>query len=170
MKTLFIYPEKENNNNGVFNLIQSYLNKPTSEPRELIELSIQFPITWETKLIDLNAYRLKEKDLLWADYVVICADQKQRKSTIQVIEKCITAKKKIIGAGTLFSSSPESFSSVDHLILNGASLHTFIFDLEEGIAKRIYLPLTIKRNRQSRPYSLLGFSSFFSNNIHTFSA
>lgn len=170
MKILFIYPEKENNSRGFLSLIQSYLNKPTSEPRELISLSIQFPITWETKLIDLNATRLKDKDLEWADFVVIKADHRQKESTKQVIQKCNIAEKKIIAEGTLFSEAPDSFETIDHLILNGASLHTFIFDLEEGTAKRIYLPLTIKRNRQSRPYSLHGLSGFFSNNIQTFSA
>ena len=170
MKILFIYPEKENNSKGFFNLIQSYLNRPTCEPRELIRLSIQFPITWECKLVDLNAHRLKDKELEWADFVVINADHRQEESTKHIIKKCNLVGKRIIAEGTLFSSAPDRFETVDHLILNGASLHTFIFDLEEGTAKRIYLPLTIKRNRQSRPYSLHGLSSFFSNNIHTFSA
>lgn len=170
MKIVIVYPEKETNTKGFYHFINSLLNKPQDEPRELLGLSIQFPITWETKLVDLNATTLNEKTLEWADYIVIKADVNQKRSTDALVHKCKLAQKKIIGEGALFTKQKEDYKSVDHLILHGASLKNFIFDLEDGEAKSVYLPLQIKKNKPVRPYSLLGFSTFFSKGIQTFSA
>ncbi|WP_319230875.1 hypothetical protein [Draconibacterium orientale] len=170
MNILLIYPEKENTSKGFEAFFQKLFNKTTEDPRELIEISIQLPITWERKLRDLNQKKLNTKDLEWADYVIIKADQRQRTSTVKLIEKCKSAGKKIIAEGVLFDSQPADFDNVDHLILNQATFDPFVRDMEDNTTKRIYNAYYSKEKLRKTAYSLLGFSDYLSRNIHPFSA
>jgi hypothetical protein len=45
------------------------------------------PSTWDKKLIDMNVTQLEEKDLSWADMVMISAMTVQRESTQSVIKQ-----------------------------------------------------------------------------------
>ena len=170
MNILLIYPEKENNSKGFEAFFQKLFNKTTEDPLELIEISIQLPITWERKLRDLNQKKLNTKDLEWTDYVIIKADQRQRTSTVKLIEKCKSAGKKIIAEGALFDSQPADFENVDHLILNQATFDPFVRDMEDNTTKRIYNADYSKEKLRKTAYSLLGFSDYLSRNIHPFSA
>jgi hypothetical protein len=170
MNILLIYPEKENTSKGFEAFFQKLFNKTTEDPRELIEISIQLPITWERKLRDLNQKKLNTKDLEWTDYVIIKADQRQRTSTVKLIEKCKSAGKKIIAEGALFDSQPADFENVDHLILNQATFDPFVRDMEDNTTKRIYNAYYSKEKLRKTAYSLLGFSDYLSRNIHPFSA
>lgn len=170
MNILLIYPGKENNSKGFEAFFQKLFNNSTEDPLALIEISIQLPITWDRKLIDLNQQKLNTKDLEWADYVIIKADPKQRTSTIKLIEKCKAAGKKIIAEGELFDSQPTDFENVDHLILNQVTFDPFVRDIEDNTAQRIYSADSRKEKLRRTAYSLLGFSGYFSRNIHTFSA
>nr|WP_319271053.1 hypothetical protein [uncultured Draconibacterium sp.] len=170
MNILLIYPEKENNSKGFEAFFQKLFNNTTEDPLELIEISIQLPITWERKMRDLNQEKLNAKDLEWADYVIIKADSKQRTSTVKHIEKCKAAGKKIIAEGELFDSQPADFENVDHLILNQATLDPFVRDVEDNAAQRVYSTDFRKEKLRKTAYSLLGFSDYFSRNIHPFSA
>ncbi|QIA06295.1 hypothetical protein [Draconibacterium halophilum] len=170
MNILLIYPEKENTTKGFEAFFQKLLNKPTEDPRALIEISIQLPITWERKLLDLNQEKLNTKDLQWADYVIIKADLQQRLSTVNLIEKCKLAGKKIIAEGELFDTQPNDFENVDHLILNQATFDPFVRDVESNTTRRIYSTYFRKEKLRQTAYSLLGFSGYFSRNIHPFSA
>lgn len=170
MNILLIYPEKENNSKGFEAFFQKLFNKTTEDPLELIEISIQLPITWERKLRDLNQEKLNTKDLEWADYVIIKADSRQRASTVKLIEKCKVAGKKIIAEGELFDSQPADFENVDHLILNQATFDPFVRDMEANTTQRIYSAEFRKEKLRNTAYSLLGFSDYLSRNIHPFSA
>ncbi len=170
MNILLIYPKTDKQTKGFSALFQRFFKRQTEEPRELIEVSIQLPITWERQLVDLNQEKLNPKIMEWADYVIIKAGTKQRASTLRFIEKCKQAGKKIIAEGELFDAQPNDFEDVDHLILNQATFDPFVRDVESNSAKHIYSTLFIKEPLLRSAYSLMGFSGYFSRNIHPFSA
>ncbi|WP_297085679.1 hypothetical protein [uncultured Draconibacterium sp.] len=170
MNILLIYPKKDEKPKGLSALFQKKLRPKHEDTKALIEISIQLPITWERKLLDLNHQKMDVKSIDWADYVLIRADLNQLRSTKQLIEKCKLAGKKIIAVGELFSMQPNDFEQVDHLILNEATFEPFVRDVEESQPKRIYDSLFSKEPFRKSAYSLLGFSAYFSRNIHPFSA
>ncbi|WP_321370293.1 hypothetical protein [uncultured Draconibacterium sp.] len=170
MNILLIYPKTDCQTKGFSALFQRFFKQQTEEPRELIEVSIQLPLTWERKLVDLNQEKLNSRLLEWADYVIIKAGLKQRESTVLLIEKCKQAGKKIIAEGELFSAQPNDFENVDHLILDQATFDPFVRDVELNTTKRIYSKAFRKVEIRKTAYSLLGFSGYFSRNIHPFSA
>jgi radical SAM superfamily enzyme YgiQ (UPF0313 family) len=88
----------------------------------------------------MNANNITDKNILWADYVFISAMSVQSKSANQVIERCKKLNAKIVAGGPLFTSIPEKYRHVDHLILNEAeiTLPQFLSDLDKGEPKQIY--------------------------------
>jgi radical SAM superfamily enzyme YgiQ (UPF0313 family) len=64
----------------------------------------------------------------------------QSESADEVIGRCIKLKTKIIAGGPLFTSSPEYYQNLTHLVLNEAeiTLPQFLSDLSEGKQIQIY--------------------------------
>ncbi|HEX9022110.1 MAG TPA: B12-binding domain-containing radical SAM protein, partial [Nitrospirota bacterium] len=91
-------------------------------------------------LVDKNVKALTDADLQWADYVFLSAMSIQRKSTEAVIARCKALGVKTIAGGPLFTSMPEDFGDVDHLVLNEAeiTLPLFLDDLKQGKAQHMY--------------------------------
>ena len=109
-------------------------------PLGLLTIASMLPKDWNKKLVDMNASELKDKDILWADYVFISAMSIQSVSVDDVIQQCKKLNTKIVAGGPLFTSSPENYLNIDYLILNEAeiTLPEFLSDLSEGKAKQKY--------------------------------
>ncbi len=109
-------------------------------PLGLITIASLLPETWEKKLVDLNTGRLKDKDLLWADYVFISAMDIQRESALDVIARCKSLGVKTVAGGPLFSCDETAFEDVDHLLINEGELTipAFLEDLKAGTPKHMY--------------------------------
>ncbi len=125
-----------------FKYILKYISKKAAfPPLGLLTVAAMLPKEWNLQLVDLNTQRLKQKDLEWADYVMISAMLVQKDSVREILENCKQLKKKIIAGGPLFTSKSEDYIHlVDHLILNEAecTLPQFLVDLENGTPKKVY--------------------------------
>jgi radical SAM superfamily enzyme YgiQ (UPF0313 family) len=109
-------------------------------PLGLLTVSAMLPQNWETKLIDMATTKLRDRDIQWADYVFMTAMAIQRKSADQVIERCRRIGTKVVAGGPLFTSMPEQYVNVDHLVLKEAelTLPMFIRDLQRGLPGKLY--------------------------------
>ncbi|HLC16988.1 MAG TPA: B12-binding domain-containing radical SAM protein [Thermodesulfovibrionia bacterium] len=140
MNILFIYP-KFPDTFWSFSYALSFIGKKSAyPPLGLLTVASLVPEEWSKRVVDLNIDRLTDKDILWADMAFISAMAVQRKSSNQTIARCKDAGLKVVAGGPLFTSEPESFKEVDHLVLDEAelTLPSFLSDLQKGQAKKIY--------------------------------
>lgn len=140
MRILLVYPQYPDTFWSFKYALQFIRKKAPFPPLGLLTVAAMLPGDWEQKLIDMNIETLKDRDILWADYVFISAMSIQTSSAKSVIERCNTLKRPVAAGGPLFTSSYEAFSNVDHFILNEAelTLPLFLDDLKIGSLKKLY--------------------------------
>ena len=140
MNILLVYPLYPDTFWSFKHALKFVSKKASFPPLGLLTVASLLPKDWCKKLIDMNANKLTDDDILWADFVFISAMSIQSESANQVIEKCNKLNAKIVAGGPLFTSSSEYYQNIDHLVLNEAeiTLPQFLNDLNEGIPKHIY--------------------------------
>ena len=114
--------------------------KASFPPLGLLTVAAILPKEWNKKLIDMNASKLSDEDILWADYVFISAMSIQSVSADEVISRCNKLHRKVVAGGPHFTTNYEKYSNVDYLVLNEAeiTLPQFLNDLINGKPKHIY--------------------------------
>ncbi len=140
MKILLVYPQYPITF-WSFKYALKFISKNASlPPLGLLTVAAMLPPDWEVRLVDKNVKKLSDADLHWADFVFLSAMSIQRESAERIIRRCKSLGVKMIAGGPLFTSVPEEFSDVDHLILNEAeiTLPLFLADLKEGRPRHIY--------------------------------
>ncbi|MEF9987860.1 MAG: B12-binding domain-containing radical SAM protein [Christensenella sp.] len=114
--------------------------KANFPPLGLITVASLLPAEWDKKLVDMNVEKLRDKDILWADYVFISAMVIQKESTHEVIARCKALGIKTVGGGPLFTAEHMEFDDVDHILMyeGELSIPQFLADLDNGTPKHLY--------------------------------
>ncbi|MDR3628050.1 MAG: DUF4070 domain-containing protein [Ignavibacteriaceae bacterium] len=140
MNILLVYPMYPDTFWSFKHALKFVSKKASFPPLGLLTVASMLPKDWCKKLIDMNANDLTDDDIIWADFVFISAMSIQSESANLVIERCKILNAKIVAGGPLFTSSPEYYKDVDHLVLNEAeiTLPQFLNDLSNGKPKQKY--------------------------------
>ena len=140
MKILLINPEVPETFWGFRNALKLMAKKSALPPLGLLTVAAMLPDDWDTRLIDMTVSEVTDIDILWADYVFVTAMMIQRESVDEIIERVHGLGKCVVAGGPLFTSLPEEYLHVDHLVLKEAeeTLGRFIADIENGCARKIY--------------------------------
>ncbi len=140
MKILFVYPETPSTFWSFKEALKFVSKKAAEPPLGLITVAAMLPKAWSKKLIDLNVSKLKDKDILWADYVFISAMNVHLKSFREIVRRCNKLGVKVVAGGPLCTTQYKDLLGVDHFILNEAeiTLPQFLKDLENGNPKQVY--------------------------------
>lgn len=140
MKVLLINPEVPDTFWSLKNALKFISKKSIVPPLGLLTVAAMLPEDWELRLVDMTTTKLHDKDIRWADYVFITAMLIQQKSTDQIIARCKKVGTKIVAGGPLFTSIPEHYEHIDHLILKEAelTLPLFVRDLQKGCPRKVY--------------------------------
>jgi radical SAM superfamily enzyme YgiQ (UPF0313 family) len=140
MNVLLVYP-KFPDTFWSFTYALSFIGKKAAfPPLGLLTVAAMLPEEWPKRLVDVNVESLTDKDLLWAEMVLIGGMTVQRISAKQIIARCNTLNLKVVAGGPLFTSEPDEFKEVDHLVLDEAelTLPAFLSDLYSGSPKKVY--------------------------------
>jgi radical SAM superfamily enzyme YgiQ (UPF0313 family) len=141
MNILMVYPEFPDTFWGFKHAVKFVGRKAANPPLGLVTIASMLPGNWTKKIVDLNIQKLKQSDLIWADFVFISAMDVQRDSARKLIHQCKMVNKPVVAGGPLFTQEYDHFEEVDHFILNEGeiTLPLFIKDLEEGHPQRLYI-------------------------------
>lgn len=140
MNILLVYPEFPDTYWSFKHALKFISKKSANVPLGILTVASMLPEGWNKKLTDLSVTRLKDKEIIWADFVFISAISVQSASVRQVIDRCRELKTKMVGGGPLFTEEYEHYSEIDHMVLNEAeiTLPLFIEDLINGNPQKIY--------------------------------
>jgi radical SAM superfamily enzyme YgiQ (UPF0313 family) len=140
MKILLINPEVPNTFWSLKSALKFVSKKALLPPLGLLTVASMLPESFEKKLVDMNVTKLRDRDIKWADYVFITGMVIQKESIARIIERCRKFKVKIVAGGPLFTTFPEGYLDIDHLVLKEAevTLPAFLNDLEKGIPGPFY--------------------------------
>jgi radical SAM superfamily enzyme YgiQ (UPF0313 family) len=140
MKILLVYPQYPETFWGFRYALNFISKKACYPPLGLLTVAAMLPESWQKRLVDMNVQSLTDRDLYWADFVFISAMTIQTESVKKVLDRCRQLGVKTVAGGPLFTSNPEQFPEVDHLVLNEAeiTLPLFLDDLQTGSTQRIY--------------------------------
>jgi len=140
LKILLINPEVPNTFWSLKSALKFVSKKALLPPLGLLTVAAMLPESFEKKLVDMNVTTLHDQDIKWADLVFITGMVIQKKSVDQVIERCKKLNVKTVAGGPLFTTFPEGFSNIDHIIAKEAeiTLPAFLNDLEKGCPRPLY--------------------------------
>lgn len=166
MNILLVYPEYPDTFWSFRHALKFIYKKAAHPPLGLLTIASMLPGAWNKKLVDMNIEDLKNKDILWADYIFISAMSIQQESVKAIIRQCKPFPAGMVGGGPLFTEEHERFPEIDHFVLNEAelTLDQFIHDVNAGIPKHLYATDRFPSLDQTPvpDYSLLKMSKYAS--------
>ncbi len=140
MKILLVYPEYPATFWSFKYALPFVSKKAGVPPLGLLTVSALLPPEWEKRLVDMNAHKLKDEDLKWADYVFVSGMIVQKKSAQEAINKAKSFGKFVVAGGPLFTGAHTDFYNVDTFVLNEGevTIPMFLSDLKSGSIKPMY--------------------------------
>jgi len=140
MNVLLISPQTPDTFWSFKHALRFVSKKASMPPLGLLTVAAMLPTDWQLKLVDLDVDRLHDRDLLWADYVMIGAMLVQQGSVHQVAARCNSLGKPLIAGGPLFTTGHESFPEIQHFVLGEAEdvIGQLVDDMRSGTVQRFY--------------------------------
>ncbi len=140
MNILLIYPKFPDTFWSFSHALRFIRKKAALPPLGLITVAAMLPDHFQMRLVDLNVDALGDDDLAWADMAFISAMAIQRKSVMDIIDRCKARGLTIVAGGPLFTAQPNDFEKVDHMVLDEAeaTMPAFLADLKNGCPKPLY--------------------------------
>lgn len=140
MNALLIYPEFPDTYWSFKHALKFLGKRAAQPPLGLMTVAALLPRGWKKKLVDTNVERLRDRDLEWADVVLVSGMHIQRESLMAILDRCRHYRLRTIVGGPIASSlSPEELGA-DHVVIGEAEtlMADLARDLEQGIAAPVY--------------------------------
>jgi radical SAM superfamily enzyme YgiQ (UPF0313 family) len=124
---------------GVMELLREETLHP---PLGLLTLAALCPKSWKLRLIDRSFEALLDRDILWADLVMVSGMSVQRDDIRQTLLRARALGKRTMIGGPYASSEPDTLLPLaDHVIVGEPDevFDRIAADLERGSAQRLYV-------------------------------
>jgi radical SAM superfamily enzyme YgiQ (UPF0313 family) len=140
MNALLIYPEFPETFWSFKHALKFLGKRAAQPPLGLMTVAALLPATWNKRLVDTNVERLRDRDLAWADVVLLSGMHIQRESLLTIIELCRARGLRTVVGGPIASSLSAAELKADHVVIGEAEslIGDLARDLEQGIAKAVY--------------------------------
>ena len=140
MKILLVSPRTPDTFWSFKHALRFVSRKSSIPPLGLLTVAAMLPPEWKLKLVDKNVERLKDEDLLWADYVLVSAMIVQKESVREIVARCTALGKIVIAGGPLFTTGHEAFPEIKHFVLGEAEeiMAQVVADMRRGQLQSIY--------------------------------
>jgi len=140
MNALLIYPEFPETYWSFKHALKFVGKRAAQPPLGLMTVAALLPAAWNKRLVDTNVEPLRDRDLKWADVVLLSGMHIQRESLLEIVERCRARGLRTVVGGPIASSVPAAELKADHVVIGEAE--TLIADLarelEAGMARPVY--------------------------------
>jgi len=140
MNALLIYPQFPETF-WSFKYALSFLGKRAAQPPlGLMTVAALLPKDWKKRLVDTNVERLRDRDLDWADVVLLSGMHIQREALMTIVGRCRARGLKTVVGGPITSSVQPADLRADHIVIGEAEklIAELARDLEQGRAQAVY--------------------------------
>jgi len=140
MNILLVSPRTPNTFWSFKHVLRFVAKKAAFPPLGLLTVAAMLPRDWRLKVVDLNVDRLDDRDLRWADWVMLSAMIVQQESAREIAQRCAALGKRVIAGGPLFTTGHESFPEIPHFVLGEAEevIAQVVADLQAGTLQPVY--------------------------------
>ena len=139
MNALLIYPEFPDTYWSFKHALKFLGKRAAQPPLGLMTVAALLPKAWKKRLVDTNVERLRDRDLAWADIVLVSAMHIQRESLATIVERCRARGLRTVIGGPIASSLSAEDLKADHVVIGEAEgiIAALAQDLELGTAKPV---------------------------------
>jgi radical SAM superfamily enzyme YgiQ (UPF0313 family) len=140
MNALLIYPQFPDTYWSFKHALKFVGKRAAQPPLGLMTVAALLPSHWEKRLVDTNVERLRDRDLAWADVVLLSAMHIQQPSLSAIVERCRARGLRIVVGGPVASSVSAADLEADHVVIGEAEelIAQLARDLEQGTGKPVY--------------------------------
>jgi radical SAM superfamily enzyme YgiQ (UPF0313 family) len=140
MKLLLVSPKTPNTFWSFKHVLRFVAKKAAFPPLGLLTVAAMLPREWELKVVDLNVEPLDDRDLRWADCVLLSAMIVQQESVREIAARCAALGKRLVAGGPLFTTGHENFPEIPHFVLGEAEevMPQLVADLAAGTLQPLY--------------------------------
>jgi len=140
MNALLIYPEFPDTFWSFKHALKFLGKRAAQPPLGLMTVAALLPRSWKKRLVDTNVECLRDRDLAWADVVLLSGMHIQRDSLLEIVERCQARCLRTVVGGPIASSLPAAELKANHVVIGEAEslIAGLARDLEQGTAKPIY--------------------------------
>ncbi len=142
IKVLMIWPRFPPSFWSFAGMMELIPEETVHPPLGLLTLAALCPKNWKLRLIDRSFEDLLDRDILWADLVMVSGMGVQRDDIRQTLLRARTLGRRTIIGGPYASSEPEALLPLaDHVVVGEPDeiFDRIAADLERGFARRLYV-------------------------------
>jgi len=140
MNALLVYPEFPETFWSFKHALKFVGKRAAQPPLGLMTVAALLPAGWQKRLVDTNVERLTDRDLAWADVVLLSGMHIQRPSLDEIMARCRALGLPTVVGGPIASSLSRAELQADHVVIGEAEelIAGLASDLEQGAAKPVY--------------------------------
>jgi len=140
MNALLVYPEFPDTYWSFKHALKFLGKRAAQPPLGLMTVAALLPAAWKKRLVDTNVERLRERDLKWADVVMVSGMHIQREPLVALMERCRARGLRTVVGGPIASSLTPDELKADHVVIGEAEslIADLARELELGTARRVY--------------------------------
>ncbi len=140
MNALLVYPQFPDTYWSFKHALKFLGKRAAQPPLGLMTVAALLPSAWKKRLVDANVERLTDRDLKWADVVLLSAMHIQQETLVAIVERCKARGLRTVVGGPIASSVSAAELKADHIVIGEAEslVADLARDLVAGTAKPLY--------------------------------
>lgn len=140
MNALLIYPQFPDTYWSFKHALKFLGKRAAQPPLGLMTVAALLPSSWKKRLVDTNVEKLRDRDLQWANVVMLSGMHIQIEALAAIVKRCHARGLRTVVGGPIASSVPAPELKADHVVIGEAEslIDELARDLEKGTAKPVY--------------------------------